>query len=117
MPASNPPAPPVSAGEKTVMVRMPVELATWAAAQARREGGDLSKKIRTLLRRWRAEVEVAEAAAEAQRQAEIQAAIAAALRRKGQAPNTKPQSKRSKTPGKREAARSRGSPARSTACA
>jgi hypothetical protein len=104
MSVSNPPAPPASAGEKAVMVRMPVELATWAAAQARYEGSDLSKKIRTLLRRWRADVEATEAAAEAQRQAEIQAAIAAALR-KGRAPKTKPRSRRSQTTAKRKAAR------------
>jgi len=104
MSVSNPPAPPASAGEKAVMVRMSVELATWAAAQARYEGSDLSKKIRILLRRWRADVEAAEAAAEAQRQAEIQAAIAAALR-KGRAPKAKPHAKRSLRPAKRKITR------------
>lgn len=105
MPAAFPPAPPIPAGEKTIMVRMPVELAIWAAAQARREGGDLSKKIRTLLRRWRADVDAAEAAAEAKRRAEVQAAIAAALRQKGRAPKAKAEPRRGQTARQKRAAK------------
>ena len=91
-------APP---GIKTIMVRLPVELATWASAQARREDSNLTQKIRDLLRDWRTDVEKAErasaATAEAQRQAEIQAAVSAALRRKGKPPQPKRQSN-AKTP-------------------
>ena len=93
MPTSTSPVVPAPAGDKTVMVRMPVELATWASAQARHENSDLSKKIRSLLNEWRANVEKAEraaqAAAEAQRKSEIQAAISAALRKKGRTPKAK----------------------------
>jgi ribosomal protein S20 len=70
-------------GEKTLVLRVPVDLATWAGAQARREGTDLSKKIRGFLRQWQAEIVAAEeqAAAEAtvRQQAEIEAAVQAAL--------------------------------------
>jgi hypothetical protein len=72
---------------------MPVELATWASKQARRENSDLSKKVRFLLQEWRATVEKAElaaqAAAEAQRKSEIQTAVSAALRKKGQTSKAK----------------------------
>jgi hypothetical protein len=61
-------------------MRVPADLAAWALAQARREGTDRTKKIIGFLRRWKAEVEGAEAEAQAQRQTEIQAAVVAALK-------------------------------------
>ena len=76
------------AGEKTLVLRVPADLAAWASAQARREGSDLSKRIRAFLRQWQAEVQAAEVEAAAQRQAEIEAAVAKAL--KTQARKRKP---------------------------
>jgi len=86
--ASTEPVPAAPAGEKTLVLRVPADLAAWASAQARREGSDLSKRIRAFLRQWQAEVQVAEVAAVAQRQAEIEAAVAKAL--KTQARTRKP---------------------------
>ena len=86
--ASTEPLSAAPAGEKTLVLRVPADLAAWASAQARREGSDLSKQIRAFLCQWQAEVRAAEVTAAAQRQAEIEAAVAKAL--KTQARKRKP---------------------------
>lgn len=77
-PLDQPPAAP--AGDTTITLRAPADLAAWALVQARKEGTDRTKKIIEYLRRWKADVEAAETATQAQRQAEIQAAVATALK-------------------------------------
>jgi hypothetical protein len=90
-PLDQPPAAP--AGDTTITLRAPADLAAWALVQARKEGTDRTKKIIEYLRRWKADVEAAEASTQAQRQAEIQAAVAAALkaRRRSAKARRKPQ--------------------------